>query len=969
MPDLTVLQVNIRNWYSNKYIFETDLANYPPDVILLNETSAVDNKIKLQGYYVSQICNEQFSGVAILVKNHLQFSLLHAKDNNTLAIKLITTLGPIIIATAYVPPRQNFINTITLNKILDHNLPTLFIADFNAHHHIFNNITRAGHCDTRGRQLASLAQARNLEFMGPLFHTYQQGNRKGTPDIALCNRQFRMFHYHITKGNYIKSDHFPIILKVSTLPIKIVIPNKINQKSLNVNEFKNTLSNDHFPDLNHQPVTLLDEVVNTIFDNINSALALHCPTITIKPISNYQPTPQIQLKLKQVQVAFNSYLTNGFPSLNIIHSYQNELLNLITAHKKSNWESVVKIASDCYGQPGKFWNKIKNSMGNDRSPPECLIRQFVEESDSEDEMFGVEQVQEITDPQEKVLFMRSTWKEIFKPNAIYNANTRQVQRWFESNLDNFHHDNLINLDSLTDDHPLLRPVTDAELQYAIKDTEDKAPGFSGIKINTFRNLPPNYFAIIISLFSSIIASKYWPLKFKSSKMIFAPKAGKSKSNPQNYRPISLLEILAKLFEKIIMYRLLLYLEFNNILPQCQFGFRPGRSTQHSIQLARQCIKESQAQQKTVLVAKRDIKKAFDTVWLQGLLYKINVKLQLDLHFTAFIYNYVFNRSATPTFEGKMAQPFTPLSGVPQGSALGPILFLIFVYDIPNPLFNDSMIFQFADDIIHVIRSDSTRNPNRALSAKRKLQQELKRTLDWEVNWKIQTCYDKCLVGFSGSTLDTLEAIGGIRVNNHHIRIVNEISILGFTFNNLQRSTPQVISAISKAKVNIAKLYRFRSAPVKIKRYLYITLIRPLLEYPCLELCKTSKENIIKLQRIQNSATRFILNVKLNDRIRSEELHARAKLDPINIRLAKLSRKMLYKMRDLYVTANQDIELAPYVRLAIDYEITEEPRRPLQPNHYMRMQDNIFYPGYNRRPFLENLPEDREDYPIPAAIFS
>ena len=584
-------------------------------------------------------------------------------------------------------------------------------------------------------------------------------------------------------------------------------------------------------------------------------------------------------------------------------------------------------------------------------------------------MFGVEQTQEITDPQEKVDFMRSSWKNIFKPNSIHNTNTRRVDRWFAGNLDNLKHDDFINLDLLADDHPLLRPVTDVELQYAIKDTVDKSPGLSGIRICAFRHLPPNYITIIISLFSSIIASKYWPIKFKSSKMVFGPKPGKPKSDPLNYRPISLLEILAKLFEKIIMYRLLLYLEFNNLLPQCQFGFRPGRSTQHSIHLARQCIKESQAQGKTVLVAKRDIRKAFDTVWLQGLLYKINVKLQFNIHFTALIHNYVFDRTITPTFEGKQARPFTPLSGVPQGSALGPILFLIFVYDIPNPLYNDSMIFQFADDIIHVIRSDSTRTYNRAISAKRKLQHELNRTLDWEVNWKIQTCYDKCLVGFTGTTLDTMEAVGGIRIGTHQIQLVNEITILGFTFNNLQQSNPQIISATSKAKINIAKLYRFRSAPVKIKRHLYITLIRPLLEYPCLELNKTSRTNLIRLQRIQNIATRFILNVNLNDRIRSEELHARAKLDPINVRLAKLSRKMLYKMRDLYVTADQDLDFAPFVRLAIDYEITGEPLRPPLPNHYKRMEDNIFYEGYDRQPFLSNLPEDREDYHIPNPVFT
>ena len=230
---VTVMQLNIRNWKTSRYIFSCDFCNYSPDVILLNETSSVDNSIKLKGYYVVQSCLEQHSGVVILVRNTIKFNTLVTKDTNTFAIKILTTLGPLIIATCYIPPRLNVIPTFALNKILDYNLPTLLIADFNAHNQMFLN-TLAHHYngDYRGAQLALLARGRNLDFLGPLFNTFKTNRAQGKPDIVLANNQFRMFHHNITKGNQIASDHIPIIIKISSQPIKVIQNRRVNVKSI-----------------------------------------------------------------------------------------------------------------------------------------------------------------------------------------------------------------------------------------------------------------------------------------------------------------------------------------------------------------------------------------------------------------------------------------------------------------------------------------------------------------------------------------------------------------------------------------------------------------------------------------------------------------------------------------------------------------------------------------------------------------
>ena len=274
----------------------TDLPNYSPHIILLNETSCTNNNIKLQGYSVVQKCEEANSGVAILVRHHINYTLVNTKDTNTLAIKLYTTIGPIIISTSYIPPRINFIPTIALNKLLDHNLPTLFFSDFNSHHPYFHNTIR-GHPygDNKGTQLFNLATARRLSFMGPLFHTYYHNRARGTPDIALCNDKFSIFHYNLTQGNNIYPDHIPVILKLSLQPIKIPIQERLNLKTLRITDFKNTLASDQFQELDGQPVETLDNTVSNIFNNINTAISENCQTTKIRTVSIYTPTPQIRL--------------------------------------------------------------------------------------------------------------------------------------------------------------------------------------------------------------------------------------------------------------------------------------------------------------------------------------------------------------------------------------------------------------------------------------------------------------------------------------------------------------------------------------------------------------------------------------------------------------------------------------------------------------------------------------------------
>ena len=148
----------------------------------------------------------------------------------------------------------------------------------------------------------------------------------------------------------------------------------------------------------------------------------------------------------------------------------------------------------------------------------------------------------------------------------------------------------------------------------------------------------------------------------------------------------------------------MFCEHHNLFNEHQFGFRHSRSTQQVITIITSSIKENTNQNKTSIIAIRDIKKPFDTVWHRGLLYKLYKITDNNILFTGLIRYYLINRTVTPIFNNTAGTPFLPKTGVHQGSVVGPALFNIFVNDIPPPKYIDTIRPQFADDIITVTHS-------------------------------------------------------------------------------------------------------------------------------------------------------------------------------------------------------------------------------------------------------------------------
>ena len=325
--------------------------------------------------------------------------------------------------------------------------------------------------------------------------------------------------------------------------------------------------------------------------------------------------------------------------------------------------------------------------------------------------------------------------------------------------------------------------------------------------------------------------------------------GKDRNQPVNYRPVSLTSNIIKIFEKLIKKKIVEHMETNGHFNSNQHGFRTGRSCISQLLNHHTKIIEALELGKKVDVIYLDFAKAFDKVHHGILLQKLKkVGITGKLH--RWIGEFLRERKQYVAVEGALSSESEVRSGVPQGSVLGPLLFLIHIGDIDKQIRN-STVTCFADDtrIMKTIRED---NDNTLL------QEDLDHIYEWATTNKMK---------FNDRKFETINYQPGHRNEAYHnyttesgslIERKTEIRDLGIIMNN-EASFAEHITAIAKKGKNLAgwALRTFQSRETNLMLTLLKVLIRPHLEYGC-QVWNPHKACEIKLlESVQRSFTRKI----------------------------------------------------------------------------------------------------------------
>jgi len=225
----------------------------------------------------------------------------------------------------------------------------------------------------------------------------------------------------------------------------------------------------------------------------------------------------------------------------------------------------------------------------------------------------------------------------------------------------------------------------------------QAPGPNDILKRTLKHLPKRAVSLLARIFNVILRTHHFPKTWKHARVIYILKPGKDPALPSSYRPISLLDTIGKLFEKILLARILHVVNECGLLRDEQFGFRPRHST--SLQLARlvERITRNFGEIRFTGANFLDVAKAFDTVWIDGLLYKLTL-LNFPSYVVHTISSYLRDRTFRASFQTTTSFRRGMRAGIAQGGLISPVLFSLYVTYMTPPSHHVELTL-YADDTV------------------------------------------------------------------------------------------------------------------------------------------------------------------------------------------------------------------------------------------------------------------------------
>ena len=376
----------------------------------------------------------------------------------------------------------------------------------------------------------------------------------------------------------------------------------------------------------------------------------------------------------------------------------------------------------------------------------------------------------------------------------------------------------------------------------------KAQGPDQIPPKVFKELSNELALPLARLYNMSLEYGKVPCDWKIAEVVAIFKKG-SRSDTGNYRPVSLTCIACKVLESLIRDEIVKYFTENKLYSNCQHGFRKRRSCTTQLLQFMEDITSLLDDKNPVDVIYLDFRKAFDTVPHERLLVKLEA-YGITGNIARWIRDFLFNRQQIVRVSEELSETIEVKSGIPQGSILGPILFTIFINDLPDGVHSICKIF-----------ADDTKIYNSQNKSK-DIQQDLVRMQEWTEKWNIHFNVDKCKVLHIGKKNNKNSYT--LLLNNEERQIVTtrEERDLGIIFDEALSFDAHIQHSINKANKMIGLIKRtFTCLDKNIFCQLYKSMVRPHLEYANTVWFPVLKRQSIAIEKVQRRATKLVRGYK------------------------------------------------------------------------------------------------------------
>lgn len=817
---ISLANVNVRSLLPSFASFSLLVAdNY--DIICVTETwlniNIPSEIVSLPGYnfYRKDRVNRVGGGVGVYVRANLLCETIDINVNNTdiefILLKITIGTYKLALIAIYRPPNTMLSNIVNL---FDEIVPQLLVK----------------------YDYSIITGDLNIDMLKPslLFstlHTYGF--------LQLIDEPTRITNTSSTCLDPIFINSEKIIVPCGTIVSDISDHNKMpfcllniktekpKQKFIYVRDFKN-LNLLHFQDdITKIPwnnifyIENINDKVRFLEDNINILFSMHAPFKTIRVSKPSAPwlTDNLRMILKERDKALYKYKNNKTPeNWNHYKELRNFALASVRREKTAYAESLESSG------PKKFWQglrhlNIKISSHNNADLPPNLC-----------------------DPNAINDYFISVFNKSdnCKKKIHYYSNNQFSEKTFSF--------------SLVDQHTV---------QTIIDGIRSNASGSDGITLEMLQLCTPQIIDHVTNLINSCLEVGYFPRPWRESVVCPIPK----KPNPettQDLRPISLLPIISKVLERIVYVQISQYISDNNILPSQQSGFREGHSTVTALLNITDNIIRALDKKLAVIMIALDYSKAFDVIDHDLLVAKLKFYGCNDV-VLSFFKSYLWNRSQRVRIDGNYSVPDKIISGVPQGSILGPLLFLLYTSDLSHVV-EWSEVYQYADDtqLVHCFDPDHSglacEHINADLSSILQYSTEHNLTINPNKTKLLLFAHRKRRAGIENNIC--IE-IGGVRLS-----FTNKVKILGLNIDSSLRFQDHISAILQKCYLRMRLLYANRYIlNFKTRKKLSNSLVLSILNYslivyyPCLD-----KITQLKLQRVQNTCVRFVWNLRKFDHI-------------------------------------------------------------------------------------------------------